>query len=133
MIEGSFTMSSKPFLLCAAGIATIVTLGAAISPALARPSDVVVTAQRDEVPVAIVAYGDLDLVSDSGRQALHARVNRAVKSLCPIQGIMQLSQQSAAKSCRSVAWLSADPQIERALQRARFASASGGTIAVTAR
>jgi UrcA family protein len=138
MIEGNFIMvrTSRPFLLCAAGLATIVTLGAAVSPALARPSEVVVTAQRDEAPTAIVAYRDLNLASASGRKALHSRVNRAVKSLCPIDGIMALSLEAAAKECRSVAWLSANPQIETAIQRARFAAARGqasGSIVVTSR
>jgi UrcA family protein len=135
MIEGSFIMlrTSKPFLLCAAGLATIVTLGAAVSPALAKPSDVVVTAQRDEAPTAIVAYRDLNLASASGRKALDSRVSRTIKSLCPISGIMPLSQEAAARACRSVAWLSANPQIETAIQRARFASSSDGSIVVTSR
>jgi UrcA family protein len=135
MIEGSFIMlrTSRPFLLCATGLAGIVSLGAAVSPALAKPSDVVVTAQRDEVPTATVAYRDLNLASASGRKALQARVNRAVRTLCPTDGIMALSLEAAAKDCRSLAWRSANPQIETAIQRARFASNSDGSIVVTLR
>jgi hypothetical protein len=46
---------------------------------------------------------------------------------------MALSLEAAAKDCRSVAWRSANPQIETAIQRARFASNSDGSIVVTLR
>ena len=111
--------------LCAA--VAIATGGiVAFSPsAHARQGPVVVTAPQDEeaLPTRRVNYADLNLASNSGAKRLHWRVNGAIRSVCS-EGIPSGDFFTTSK-CRDFAWDGAQPQFDRAVQRAREIAMTG--------
>lgn len=53
----------------------------------------------DSLPHAVVHYGDLNVESDAGRQALTGRLTRAARTLCPDARARDLRTKSAGQSC----------------------------------
>lgn len=122
-------MSEKLTSLLAA--CAITALGLALAaPAVAAPSPVVVTATSEDIPVRYVSYRDLNLAQADGEKRLVRRVSSAVKSVCiessggdpaPRAALNRLKMND----CRDYAWAGAQPQIERAVQRAREIAQNG--------
>lgn len=120
--------------LCAAIAITtggVVLLG---SPAHGKQRPVVVTAPAlpdDDYPTRRVSYADLNLATMAGEKRLHRRVSGAVRVVCfesvPSGTVYEVD------SCRRYAWRGAQPQIDRAVMRAReIASTGKSSIAATA-
>ncbi len=57
----------------------------------------------DEAPSVVVAYGDLDLGTENGVQALYNRIAAAASRVCPPQDGRDLKRFFAFKSCREAA------------------------------
>ncbi|WP_340316703.1 UrcA family protein [Rhizorhabdus argentea] len=81
---------------------------------------------------AEVRYGDLDLASPAGAQALRARVVRAAKRVCSIDGDRSLKALSRSQSCTRVAIARAMPQVELALANAGTQIAENSRMNVAA-
>jgi UrcA family protein len=109
----------------ASALSAAVALGVAAGPAMAQP--VVVTATNPEDVVSRdVAYGDLNLASAVGEQALVRRVRHAVSDVCieAVGGTRgYLLDQS--DTCKAASWQGASPQVDRAIQRAHDIAANG--------
>jgi UrcA family protein len=73
----------------------------------------------------VVSYGDLNLQSERGRQALDRRIKQAVHRVCASRPhISQLQQHRAYVTCETDAWRGANQQLAQVLGGARLASAS---------
>lgn len=119
----------KTLSISAALAATVAT--AAAAPALGQSRPVVVTAPRDEaLPTRRVGYADLDLAKHAGQATLTRRVGAAVREVC-VESLGQLPPLLLGQQCRSTAWGSARPQMDRAIQRAREI-AQNGTSSIAA-
>lgn len=94
---------------------------------------VVVRAQPDDLtPTRRVSYADLDLASLAGEKTLYHRVSGAVSDVC-IDAVGASSTSITNQSCRKFAWNGAEPQMKRAIDRAREIAANGfSTIAPVA-
>lgn len=68
---------------------------AAIAAALAPGA----TSARTQAPSVRVAYGDLDLSTDSGRTRLEHRLATAVDRVCPAADIRDLAGTRASRRC----------------------------------
>ncbi|WP_260483409.1 UrcA family protein [Sphingomicrobium flavum] len=90
-----------------AAVATCLMSGAIAAPLYAQDgSDVV---QRTvEIDVS-----DLDLSTASGKQVLLARVNRAVRKVCPNRVEGPVKKYPDPKRCSALSWQNAERQIER--------------------
>lgn len=56
------------------------------------------------VPELEITYGDLDLTSAEGVQALHRRLKAAAERVCPrTDGRVSVEQKAAARDCRKQA------------------------------
>ena len=119
--------------LCAAAALTALSV-AVVTPAQARPAQVVVTAQRVELPIRRVSYRDLNLASAAGQATLQSRVGFAVKQVCgePAQHAEKtLASFTRYSACRGFAWDGARPQVAAAIDRARGLALNGnGAVAV---
>lgn len=58
-----------------------------------------VSVASDGLPRAVVHYGDLNVESDAGRQALTGRLTRAARTVCPDAYARDLRTQSRGQSC----------------------------------
>lgn len=90
--------------------------------ALASP----VAAQLD-LETRVVAVADLDLASDSGRQALDQRLTRAVIEVCGIASDADLAGKNDVRACRDRTLVNA-----RTAGEQRIASRSADSIRVAA-
>ena len=118
----------KAFSLCA-----LIAVAAA-TPAFSRSAPVFVTASADTV-VRHVNYADLNLASFDGQRTLDHRVGTAVTDLCgeAIGGNDGGTKYKLSMMhCSAEAWNSAQPQIDRAVQRARDIAATGFSSIVAA-
>ena len=120
--------SIQQITLAAIAIAGTVSAISA-SPALARVPHVVVTASPDQL-VSRVQYGDLDLATISGRDALQHRLGGAINQLCeramdPDRGSTLF--RPAMVGCARSAWDEARPQVANAVQRARDIALTGSS------
>lgn len=122
-------MSINKFCLCAAGVMTIATMGVTLAPAEAQ-GGLTVVGQRQNVPVAKVRYGDLDLASAAGERRLWSRIALAIDSVCPAFDRHSLDDAEAIRACRTTAKASADPQAAAAISRDR--SGGSGLVAASA-
>jgi UrcA family protein len=115
-------MYSK-FIALTASIAMTATGITLLAPPAFGKTPVLAATPSDRA-VGHVSYADLDLTSIGGENALRARVNTAVRNICA-----RLADRSsgtfAEADCRSASWKDVDPQIERAVQRARELAAAG--------
>jgi UrcA family protein len=111
------------------GITFVVMSAAALSvaatPAWARPREVVVTGTSSEIVARQVHFLDLNLASADGVNRLANRVHAAVNSLCLDAVGGRLGYTRAITGCQSQSWEGAQPQIERAVERAREIVANG--------
>jgi UrcA family protein len=102
-------------------------------PALSQ-SPVEVEGRRiDPANQRIVRYADLNLATAHGERTLMSRIRFAVRDLC-VEGINYSPIDAAdLRICRSVAWASARPQLDRLLAEARSVAgiSSGSRTAMT--
>ena len=99
--------------------ASLLVTAATAQAAQDRP--VVVYAQPN-VNVEHVPYGDLNLAASADRKSLYSRVGSAVRNVCNFdsRGI-----SSDYRTCASLSWADARPQIDKALARADQMAALG--------
>ena len=64
---------------------------------------------------AAVSYRDLNLASVEGQEQLHGRVRAAVRKVCGVEKGPALAEHKAVQGCRSEAFASARPQVDRVL------------------
>ena len=95
-----------------------------VAPAALAQPETVVTGQfrpepalayGEELVTAIVRYGDLDLASAAGVDALHGRVHRAATRLCVEPGPQPLEWRLAGMTCRDDAVAGAQDQVAAAI------------------
>lgn len=84
-------------------------------------------------PVTEVSYADLNLANADGAEALKARVVRAAKRVCTMEGDKSLDGAMAARKCTSVAVARAMPQVELALANAGTRLAENSRLSVAAK
>ena len=96
-------------------------------PAAAAGQDkpVVVLAEPQEVPTERVSYADLDLATRAGEKRLNYRVAGAVKRVCLFNDGRFGLQDTGYYNCASAAWNGAEPQISRAILRAKEIALTG--------
>jgi UrcA family protein len=116
---------TKAISMCA----TVAGLLVVATPAVGRGAPVVVTAPHDMV-TRHVSFADLNLASAPGERALNRRVESAVADLCNEatggnDGGTQYKYSMIR--CSGEAWNSAQPQIDRAVQRAHEIAATGSS------
>ena len=113
--------------------ASLLVTAATAQAAQERP--VVIYAQPN-VNIERVPYGDLDLSASADRKTLYGRVGSAVRNVCNFDstGIAR-----DYRTCASLAWGDARPQIDRALAKADQMASLGqpsiaaGAITISAR
>jgi UrcA family protein len=117
----------------------VTAAGLAIAaPAVAKQEPVVVTATAKDIPIRYVSYRDLNLARFEDEQRLLKRVKYAVKDVCiESSGGEAVPRDSSNRlimnHCRGHAWAGAQPQVNRAVQRAREIAYNGfSTIAPVA-
>jgi UrcA family protein len=99
--------------------ASLLVTAATAQAAQERP--VVVYADR-HANIERVPYGDLNLAGSSDRKALYSRVGSAVRNVCNFdsRGI-----SADYRTCASLSWAGARPQIHKALAQADQMAALG--------
>ena len=113
--------------------ASLLVTAATAQAAQDRP--VVVYAQPN-VNIERVPYGDLNLAASADRKTLYGRVGNAVRNVCNFDSTGIATDY---RTCASLAWGDARPQIDRALAKADHMASLGqqtiaaGTITVGAR
>ena len=93
-------------------------LAIASAVAVALSSIAAAPAAAQEAQVAI-SYGDLDLSTTAGAQALGARLEAGVKAVCDRPDIRDLKSMAAWEQCKDAALTQANEQLAR--QGARVA------------
>lgn len=82
----------------------------------------------EELVSAVVRFGDLDLSTSAGIDALHGRVHRAATRICMEPGLQPMSWRQAGLVCRNDAVAGAWDQVAAAIadygNPARLAAAS---------
>jgi UrcA family protein len=78
-----------------ASLAIIGALAMLVQPAFASSDD--------EIRTRIVRYGDLNLSSVKGQQALEQRIRRAAREVCDINGIVSIAQHRKIRLCTEAA------------------------------
>ena len=86
----------------------------------------------DMAPTTEVRYSDLNLTSTDGAQALKARVTRAAKRVCTVNGDQSLAGSAQARKCARIALAKAMPQVELALTNAGTQVAENSRLSVAA-
>jgi len=126
--------SAKAIYACGAVALSMAAIGLA-SPASGQ-SPTILVKQAPDLVVRTVAYDDLNLTTPAAQHALVGRVRVALTDLCgEIVGSRDgyWMSQTYFDSCRHAGWSQAQPQINRAVQRAREISMTGkSTIAASA-
>ena len=109
------------------------SLLAIASPAYAEDFTVNGRSQSEDTPVVHVGFADLNLTSQPGQKSLHYRVGRAIRTLCTQEGVRDLGRMSESNRCDKLAWESATPQIQTAVDRAVAfaANPNGGKLAMS--
>ena len=99
-----------------------------VSPAFGKAP--IVVAAPAEIVTRHISYADLNLASPAGERTLNYRVSSAVNGLCDDAtggNDGSFVFKVAMKRCSSSGWSQAQPQIDRAVQRARELAATGTT------
>ena len=117
-------MSGKLTSLFAASAITAAVF-AATAPAGAKERPIVVTASEEAIPVRYVSYRDLNLARAQDQRLLVKRVRYAAKGVCADSIPGSLGYEAHFVACRSQALDGAQPQIDRAVARARDIAANG--------
>ncbi len=87
----------------------------------------------EQAPSAEVGFADLNLASPDGAHALKARVTRAAKRVCTVEGDRSLHEAARARDCAKLAIAKAMPQVELALAKAAGTQvAESGRVSVAA-
>lgn len=114
---------AKLLSMCAA-VAAVTS----VSPAVGKAP--IVVAAPAEIVTRHISYADLNLATSAGERTLNYRVASAVNGLCDDATggndgsfVFKVSM----KRCSSSGWFQAQPQIDRAVQRARQLAATGAT------
>ena len=92
-------------------------IASAVAVALSSIAAAPVAAQDAQVAIT---YGDLDLSTTAGAQALGERLEAGVKAVCDRPDIRDLRSMAAWEQCKDAAMTSANEQLAR--QGARIAS-----------
>ncbi len=104
-------MSPRPFLFAvAAAAAAIGSTAAAISPALASESGI------------LVPHDDLNLGSEAGLAALDRRIARAARSVCGSAYILELRFAADVAACRADVVARAQEQRDTLIGGQRYAA-----------
>jgi UrcA family protein len=109
------------FAACAVTLAVF----AATAPASAGQRPITITAPAADIPVRYVSYRDLNLAKASDELILVKRVRFAAKDVCFESVTFDSALGTASAACRAQAWSGAEPQIDRAVARARDIAANG--------
>lgn len=122
----TFGNHSKLVSISSAVAVALVTLTVA-TPAFAQ-TDPVVVAARSNTVTRQISYADLNLAAAAGERTLKHRVSGAVSGLC-LEALGGRDAGFAFKysmiQCRTGAWDQAQPQMVRAVQRARDIASTG--------
>lgn len=92
---------------------TLVSVAVLATAAGAEPNVVV---EPDIRPTLRVAYEDLNLRSERGRERLNKRVTAAVRSMCRDDNLDPLVMELAEQRCYAAAIRDANDQIDRLLE-----------------
>ncbi len=106
-------------------VAAVVVGTVAASPAMSRPRDVIVTGSSSDLVSRTVDLRGLNLASEGGEHTLNRRVQGAVNKLCLDVVGHHLGYMEPMASCHAQSWSSAQPQVNRAIARARDIAAKG--------
>lgn len=99
-------------------VAASILLGSIAIPAGAQAPEIVVTAKPPpDLMRRVVKTSDLDLATPAGQRELRRRVETAVQSLCKIPSPIAYYEPVMNEPCRTEAWASAKPQIDRKLKQ----------------
>ncbi len=90
-------------------------------------------AAEAETHSVTVRYTDLDLKTDAGAAALHARIAQAARAACGPIDSRSLAEAERVNACRTGALAAATPAAEMAVASARIAGtyAMAGDTAIT--
>jgi UrcA family protein len=117
------------------GVTASLLVTAATAQAAQDHRPVVVYAQPN-LNIERVPYGDLNLAASADRKTLYGRVGSAVRNVCNFDSTGVATDY---RTCASLAWSDARPQIDRALAKADHMASLGqptvaaGAITVSAR
>ena len=100
-------INTRNILVAAASLLAIA------SPAFADDFTVNGRGSSEDAQVLNVGYADLNLSNQAGQKSLHYRIGRAIDSLCSDAGVRDLGRMSESKRCSTLAWHSANAQIDR--------------------
>ena len=92
----------------------------AIASAVAVALSSIAAAPAVAQDTVAVSYGDLDLATPAGAEALGERLEAGVKAVCDRPDIRDLKSMLAWEQCKDAAMTSANEQLAR--QGARFAT-----------
>lgn len=121
-------MLKHPMAVACAAVAAVLSV-----PALSQPPVEVEGRRIDPEHQRIVRYADLNLATGQGEKRLMSRIRFAVRDLC-VDGVNYSPIDAAdLRGCKSDAWASARPQLDRVLAEARSVAAlhSGSRTAMT--
>lgn len=104
----------------AAGLIVVSTAGRAEKP------PVIVEGVLD-LPTAYVSYADLNLGTEAGMRALHARVRRAAAMICLEPQVRELPRMMAGRKCYNTAMTRAHDEIQRVAGNFGASRLAGGT------
>lgn len=116
---------AKALAMCGATLIAAAAIATTATPVHARTQrPVTVVASPSEYLTRRVSYADLDLAAKPDLRVLHQRVGYAVNDVCnEVMG--EPSTQFTMQECTKDSWSRAQPQIYRAVQRARQIAATG--------
>lgn len=105
-MSGTAVRAARALVILGGGFTAAVALGQA--------PDIVVTAKPPpDIMTRVVTVADLDLSTTAGQRELNRRVEAAVDSLCRIPSPVGYYEKVMSEPCRTEAWASARPQLER--------------------
>lgn len=114
------------------GAAVTATFGFAAVQSAAAQGQVVVYGEPEPAATRHVSYVDLDLATNNGERKLIRRVRAAVNQVCA-EELGPSAIHYVRTSCRNLTWDETEPQLGRAMSRARQRAAiNGSPIAATA-
>lgn len=102
----------------------VLSVAAAAAPPTAQQEEVVITGKKVppgyEPVTTKVKYGDLNLTTERGIKELKRRVAHGVSGVCPIPpGNSPHYEMKDYEACRKFAMDGAQPQVDRAIAKAR--------------
>ena len=104
--------------VAASGLIGAALVGAMAAPAHAQSSRPVTVLVHPDTLTRTVPYADLSLTTREGRRTLMRRVDVAVDDVCPEYDKATGQFYTELAECKHFAWAGAQPQIDRAFDRA---------------